>query len=92
MSVFLPFLAMATAHLAASQPIPPPPETQVNICTGPVVSIEAARGATSGVYVFLGSQSCTVTARLLPRLMRLDGLDDFRVVDDGLKEVIPFFR
>ena len=33
--------------------------------------------------------SATVTARLLPRLMRLDALDDFRVVDDGFQEVVP---
>jgi len=30
-----------------------------------------------------------VTARLSPRLMVLDGLDDVWIVDDGMKEVVP---
>lgn len=32
-----------------------------------------------------------VTARLLPRLVVLDGLDDVWIVDDGMKKVVPFF-
>lgn len=33
----------------------------------------------------------TVTARLLPRLMVLDSLDDVWVVDDGMKEAVSVF-
>jgi len=39
--------------------------------------------------IYIGRRFRNVTARLSPRLMVLDGLDDVWIVDDGMKEVVP---
>ena len=48
-------------------------------------------GTTADSFFHLSEKQPTVTARLSPRLVVLDGLDDFRVVAEGMKEVVPFF-
>lgn len=56
--------------------------------SGEVLSLPL-QSETSGLN--FGDAKMTVTARLLPRFMVFDSLDDVRIVDDGMKEAIPVF-